>query len=99
MSSTAPIKSAMKFDRNEIIALMKSGIEKFTRDPAVTQSLKALDCGEFADPLFHWCIRKCGDEFDLLALLNNWYNVTTPIGRLDDNIKYGRARRRFGPVR
>jgi hypothetical protein len=78
----------MNFDRNEIIALMKSGIEKFTLDPAVTQSLKGFDDSEFADPLFHWCIEKCGQELDLLALLNNWYNVTTPIGTLDDNIRY-----------
>ena len=67
---------------------MKSGIEKFTLDPVVTQSLKGFDDGEFADPLFHWCIRKCGGELNLLALLNNWYNVTTPIGTLDDNVEY-----------
>ena len=78
----------MKFDRNEIIALMKSGIDKFKQNPAVTQSLQGFDDDEFADPLFHWCINKCGDEIDLLALLNNWYNVTTPIGTLGDNIQY-----------
>jgi hypothetical protein len=78
----------MPFDRNEIIALMQSGIEKFRQDPAVTQSLKAFDDAEFADPLFHWSTMKCGDELDLLALLNNWYNVTTPIGALGDNIQY-----------
>ena len=70
------------------MALMKSGIEKFEQNPVVTQSLKGFDDGEFADPLFHWCIEKCGKELDLLALLNNWYNVTTPIGTLDDNIEY-----------
>lgn len=78
----------MPFDRNEIIALMQSGIENFRQDPAVTQSLKAFDDAEFADPLFHWSIMKCGNELDLLALLNNWYNVTTPIGALGDNIQY-----------
>ena len=67
---------------------MRSGIEDFKNSEHVTNALRAFDDGQFSDPLFHFCFEKCGDELDLLALLNNWYCVTTPIGTLRDNINY-----------
>jgi hypothetical protein len=80
--------TTLPFDHDEIWDLMRSGIEHFQNSADVTNALKALDDGQFADPLFHFCFEKCGDELDLLALLNNWYCVTTPIGTLGDNIDY-----------
>ena len=78
----------MRFDKIEIWGLMTSGIEHFKNSEQVTNALRAFDDGQFVDPLFYFCFEKCGDELDLLALLNNWYCVTTPIGALRDNTSY-----------
>jgi hypothetical protein len=83
----------MRFDKIEIWDLMRSGIEHFNKSELVTNALRVFDDGQFADPLFHFCFdQKCGDELDLIALLNNWYAVTTPIGTLRENINYAQQR-------
>ena len=35
-------------------------------------------------------LRSCSNEVNLLALLNNWYCVTTPVGTLPEDIDYAK---------